>query len=581
MTNNNKIEEKKQQTKQKKDKSNTSKKNDEAVFQKMADLAEEKLKSNNEQKEIQLPFHILGFTLERKILAWFKGHLIFFSVSQLKVDELELFIKYPPDDEAFKSEIKNKIIQEARDKGVIDETDPIKMGVWFINGKWLIVSGKIAVEVFKGQIREINFPVYDGKIIKFGKPWLNIEKFKDKFGKVTLATVYNKIHTYISQWCWKEKDAAKYLTAFIIIIAFQQAMKWRPWLYLSGETGSGKSLFLDEVLELLFNDLIKRADKTTEHAIYQAVGNTSRILCLDEFEKSKKIPQVMEALKLMNRGGEKNSGTPGEKEISYLVHHMPILASIYTPSTCLKDESQRNRIVQFELSKPKERIPPTIWQAEEAKEILSDLIGAVINDWDSIQKGADCLIKKTSEIKKSMEGKIDDRTVQNFMYASAILEIVTGKEHTVPVWSKVEKKSDGQSIVETLIFSKIKHENKDYFISDLVDAVMRRPSFNELSADIARNALRLYGLTLVERNGWFLAIHVENAMKNLFKGSDEFKNLDLTMPLERITGAEKKHASFGGNTSLSTIQIPMSVIDELRGSTSQLQGRNYSAITPQ
>ncbi len=520
--------------------------------------AEEKLKT-----EIKLPFQILGFNAERKILAWYKGTLIFFSVSQLRIDELALFVDKLSDEN--KEEYKNKIIEEARGKGIIDETEPIKMGVWFINGKWLIVSGKNALEISEGKINEINYPVYEGKIIQFGKPWLNVKKFKDKFGKITLAAVYDKIYTYISQWCWKEKDAAKYLAAFIMIIAFQHALKWRPWLYLSGETGTGKSLFLDEVLELLFSNLIKRADKTTEHAIYQAVGNTSRILCLDEFEKSKHIPQVMEALKLMSRGGEKNSGTPGEKELSYLVHHLPVLASIYTPATCLKDESQRNRIVQFELVKPKDRTPPSVWRAEEAEEILTDLISAVIGSWDDIQEKANCLIGKTSEIKKDMDGKIDDRTVQNFMYASAILEIATGKEYTVPTWAKAEKKSDGQSIVETIIFSKIRHENSDYLVHDLIDAALRRPGNNELAADKAKNALRLHGLTVVERNGWFLAIHTQNAMKHLFKGSDEFKSLDITLPLERITGSEKKAACFGGSSSLRSIQIPMGEIDELRG----------------
>ena len=537
----------------------TEKLDRETAFEKIVDKVDEKT-----EEEITLPFKILGFSTERKILAWFKGSLMFFTVSQLRADELSLFIKYK--DDKHKENVKNKIIQEARDKGIVDETEPIKTGIWLIKGKWLIVSGKNVIEVSNGEIKEIDFPVYEGKIIKFGKPWLNIKMFNEKFGHASINNVFRKLYNYISQWCWKEKDAAKYLTALVMIIAFQHAMKWRPWIYISGETGSGKSLFLDEVLELLFKDLIKRADKTTEHAIYQAVGNTSRILCLDEFEKSKHIPQVMEALKLMSRGGEKNIGTPGEKEITFLVHHLPILASIYTPATCLKDESQRNRIIQFELVKPKDRTAPTIWREEEAEEILSELIAAVMNQWTEIQERADIITKKTSQIKNNMDGKIDDRTVQNFMYASAILsEIATEEEHTVPVWSKVEKKSDGHSIIETIIFSKIRCENIDYLVSDLIDSSLRRPGNNELDANIAKNALRLHGLTVVERSGWFLAVHPENLTKHLLKGTEDFRNLDITMPLERLTGAEKKNACFGGNSSLTAIQIPMGLIDQLRG----------------
>lgn len=236
---------------------------------------------------------------------------------------------------------------------------------WFFDEKWLIISGKTALEVSEGEISEIEYPVYDGKMIHFGKSWLNIKKFQKIYMKTSLSAVYQKIYAYVSQWCWKEKDAGKYVAGLVMVIAFQHAMKWRPWVYISGETGTGKSLFLDEVIESLYGELVKRADKATEHAVYQSIGNTSRIICLDEFEKSRHIPQVMEALKLMSRGGEKTTGTPGEKEITYLLHHIPVLASIFTPATCVRDESQRNRLLRFELTKTKERGPPITWRKEE------------------------------------------------------------------------------------------------------------------------------------------------------------------------------------------------------------------------
>lgn len=542
---------------------------DETAIEKNVKASPEREKAFDEMAKIELPFHVLGYTADRKILIWHEKHLMSFSISQLRADELSLLIK---DVNKF-GEVKNRIIEEARNKGMIDETDPIKMGIWFIDEKWLIVSGKTALEVSGEQITEIEYPVYKGKMLRFGKPWLNIKKFKNLYHKASLSSVYHKIYAYVSQWCWKEKDAAKYLTALVMQIAFQHAMKWRPWIYLSGETGTGKSLFLEEVLESLFGELIKRADKTTEHAIYQAIGNTSRILCLDEFEKSRHIPQIMEALKLMSRGGEKNTGTPGEKEITYLVHHIPILASIYTPATCVKDESQRNRLMRFELSKPKERTPPTTWIKEEAEDILAELTAAVMKNWESIQEKADALVSRTKEIKQKFDGLIDDRTIQNFMYVSALIQIATEEECTVPAWAKTEKKSDGQSIIEAIIFSKIKHfskanlESNDYLVTDLIDAAMRRPSLNNLDTDNAKNALRLHGLTVVaptKENGWYFAIRPEQVTKELLKG-EEFKGIDISLPLERITGADNKKANFGGNSSLAAIRIPMSVIDDCRG----------------
>ena len=77
----------------------------ETAFEKMVEKAEEK----PVQEEIKLPFKILGFSAERKILAWFKGSLMFFTVSQLRADELSLFIEYT--DDKHKEQVKNKIKQ--------------------------------------------------------------------------------------------------------------------------------------------------------------------------------------------------------------------------------------------------------------------------------------------------------------------------------------------------------------------------------------------------------------------------------------------------------------------------------------
>ena len=155
------------------------------------------------------------------------------------------------------------------------------------------------------------------------------------------------------------------------------------------------------------------------------------------------------------------------------------------------------------------------------------------------------------------------------MYISAILELSTKKEYSVPVWSKAEKKSDGESIVEEIIFSKVRHENKEYFVVDLIDAALRRPSINgnEINAKDALNALRLHGLTVVQSKEWYLAIKPDQATTHLLKASDKFKNMDISLPLERIHQERviRKNAAFGKNSSLVSIQIPMDIIDLLRG----------------
>ena len=172
------------------------------------------------------------------------------------------------------------------------------------------------------------------------------------------------------------------------------------------------------------------------------------------------------------------------------------------------------------------------------------------------------------QIKKKEDGNanIDDRTVRNFKYICAILELATGDEWEVPAWAKTEKKSDGESILETIINSMAIVEKEEYLISDLIDAAMLRPSDKKLTREEAKNKLRLLGVTTVYRDqNWYLALRTEEVQRHLLKGVDQFKGVDISLPLTRLAGAESKKTTYGNNTSFAALQIPMTLIDELRG----------------
>ena len=69
-------------------------------------------KKQKEDRPDELPFHVLGYNSERKILIWHKGHLMPIPVSQLREDELSLIVG--PEVEA--ESLKNQIIEVAHQK---------------------------------------------------------------------------------------------------------------------------------------------------------------------------------------------------------------------------------------------------------------------------------------------------------------------------------------------------------------------------------------------------------------------------------------------------------------------------------
>jgi len=161
--------------------------------------------------------------------------------------------------------------------------------------------------------------------------------------------------------------------------------------------------------------------------------------------------------------------------------------------------------------------------------------------WEEIQKEASSLEKESSSIIESLDGKVSGRTVQNFMYASALLSIVKGECYTVPDWARQEAVDDGQTVIEAIVYSKIRYEGSEYSVSDLIDVAIGEPvSGVGLSDKGALWALRQNGLSVVFRGEkWFLAIHPNSIRKTILRDDEDFRDLDVSAPLERIFGAEK------------------------------------------
>lgn len=278
----------------------------------------------------------------------------------------------------------------------------------------------------------------------------------------------------------------------------------------------------------------------------------------DEFEKSKHISTLLETMKLSNRGGVVTSGTTGDKPKEFELNHMPWFASIYLPRSFSSDQAQTSRAVRFELGKVPEGKSIVGLTDEQAETLLCEIIAATLSSWESIEKAAQDIEKRKGEFIKACDGKISGRCVENLMYAMALIGLVKGKAQQIPEWAITEMKDDGENILETIIFAKIRHDGHEYLITDLIDRALREPVLSNISEAVAKDLLRKHGLSVVERReGWCLAVIPKMVNEHLLKHYDEYRGLDIKSPLERLDGVEKNvKTSWGSQTKVWAMQIP-------------------------
>jgi len=505
---------------------------------------------------------IIGHTSTHEIVFWQKGRIKTFSARQLTKHDLVLLLG-PSEMEA--EDIKKYIIEAAWAMGIIDLETPLKQGVWRVNGKWLINTGKVAVQIKNEEIIPLETPAFEGRLLEFGKlEWVPIEELKRTYKDeaINLATVFNEIHAYVKQWNWKEGSMAEYATALVMLSVMQHALSWRPWIFILGPTYSGKTKFFECVPESIYLNLAERFDKTTAHALAQAIGNTGTITLLDEQDKNKKIEEVLELLKSSCRGGSKTSGTTGPKAHKYTLHHLVWLGAIYYPASILDDAAKQSRIIKLELNPVSSENRTVIREPEKDGKLAARILVVLIKNWDEINEVSRNIF--ASRGNKDFP-QASDRTYENFQFPSAILSLVMNQTYTIPQWTAPSVESDELRILRAILTSPIEvsfssaclvHKEKR-LIAELLENVLHSRQVKD-----SKDALGRAGLALVNNGGDpYLAVDTDVLRRQVLKDTP-FRDADIGGILKRLNGAKEKVAKIAGSSARAVL-IPTDVLDSL------------------
>jgi len=485
--------------------------------------------------EDNLPFRVLGYTKDRKIYIWFHGELIDLDVQRLSRNILMLFVG-DLDPDRFK-QMKETIILTAHKKGLINIEDKISMGIFKFGDEFVINTGKHSLKVDGDTITVLEEPVYDKKIIVFEKEsFLDIEKLVEEYKNADITATFSELLEYISQWNFQCGEMGKYMTAFVMLAPFQQAMNWRPWIYLTGRRGTGKTTFFDEVLGI-YGPLTIRKDKTTAHALVQLIGNTGRIPILDEFEKNKKIDEILELAKSASKGGYYTRGTTGDNPREWHLHHIVWFGSILPAGN---DAAQYSRTIYFELLPPTNN-QPKFWTSKEKFELRHRIIASVLKNWKEIEEKAEEYQRNKSKYEVQ-----DGRIIDNFAYAAALIDVATGEGGIPEFAGKISFEEDEEKLLRTIL-SSLKEGKTMY----------------EHLKDHAERLCENYGLKITKHNNKkYLAIYPDQVRRYLLNDTI-WRDLGITPLLKRLSDSDTTVSVKMKGKSRRAILIPLEMVESI------------------
>jgi broad-specificity NMP kinase len=526
---------------------------------------------------------VYGYGSKSKVWLGHKGQLEVIPPGSIAAHLSVLVGRHKDDLDPLEAEI----VAMAEAKGPIPPKTPIGQGIYSLENYWVVVSGMKAIAIEKDSLKKkfLRAPIFEQRKLNMQEDsWVNLEKINPKDTTTSLKGVFEELEKILDSWVWENKEQLPYITAIVMLSIFQQAMHWRPIIYLSGAQGTGKTLFA-EFLNKLFSGLCDSIDKTTSFAIQQNFGHDSKIGFLDEFEHYASTTQqiaILNLLKTSCRGGKTISGRIfEEKPKTYRLHHMFFLASISFPKYVKKDQAIKDRMIIFDLKKKKDK--SLILPNKKSMEKLGEsIIETLIKHWAEIESTVNELTKTQEILQKEMKkSNCTNRDIDNFIWIHSILCLAEKSESLkngiVPEWATSKTTNNVEEMLYQILTHKVKAKTEDgggVFLHDFVYDAVESKGVNKAgqyaSKAKAKEVLRENYCTISKENGKeFLAIQKKHA--GFLLGKDEaYSQMDIETILRRDERIKLKKVHYDKDMKIHSLLIPLTLINQLLGVTNQV-----------
>lgn len=468
----------------------------------------------------------------------------------------------PPEKYDLKA-IKMAIASAAANKPFRDD-EKFGAGIWECEGQILLVQSKeIALLTHDGQFEHSSVPFYKGRVLDTStasENWCDfavlsrlLNEAKDP---IWCQHVFGEMVDLLNKWYWKQPAAPYVATALCACTFLQTVWHWRPQVFLTGGSDTGKSNLLDEVLAKgIFGKLSLYHQKITEAAIRQFMRHHAKVLILDEFEKDAHRQKIFEMFRISSRGGEEIRGTADQRGIKFRLKHLPWMGAI---NTGLRAQADRNRFIIFDLGEiPPEKRGDIDLPVESELQLLGmRLLAVALTHWRQVRD----LSMTLRRVRK--EG-VPGRTVESFALPCAMLSCVMG--HSVE-----EAKDSTIEILSSWDFSAQAPRDEH----DLLNAIMgseivmdggKRSSVSVLlgrwnSDSDARDSLCRNGIRIVKNGEYYF--FCTSVVSRLLERTD-FAGHRIDEYLLRMPDAARTRQRLGGREAFRGVEVPVDVVDRL------------------
>jgi hypothetical protein len=187
----------------------------------------------------------------------------------------------------------------------------------------------------------------------------------------------------LRQWHWERPKIDPYLLlGFIAAAPFGGALDWRPHLWVTGDSSTGKSTLEKKLLAPLFDGLSLRTHDATEASIRQVLGKQTLPVFFDELEaqaNSDREFRVIKLARLASSEGVIFRGGSDHQATEFVARSCFYFTSILMPAMLAQD---RNRMAILELKPIPDKAREPMIERAAIVQLGKELRRRVIDQWD-------------------------------------------------------------------------------------------------------------------------------------------------------------------------------------------------------
>lgn len=460
----------------------------------------------------------------------------------------------------------NDLIQKCHSMGVFKPESVRGAGVWEDDGRIVYNAGNYLFH--NGEKYDLHSAALKTRHI------YNLDAARPEFLEPLSAQEANLVYEATKNIHAVEMDvSSRVLAGWLFIAPISGALNWRPHLWLTGASGTGKSYLLEELIfKLLKGFSVYFQGGSTEAGVRTAVANGSLPVIFDEFETNdvKSGERVASIIELARQASSSGNGIIIKSSSSGTAKLFKPQFSMLVSSVRvgLEHEEDKNRFALIELKRggnnaQLERLNKALSAMFSIDKFSQRLFSRALHSVSNIKKSSDVLKTEVAKFFNMRKGQQYGTILAGFWHLTND-DVITQKQASslcLEVFKKrteSDEDEDEMSCLNYLLDSTHDFENSDGKRKESVRGAIDYMLNYEGPFQVDWSPW-LAGLGLKVVGEYLCIVHRNKNITDIYSKTKWTKSMSKT--IKRIDGAQDSIVKISGHP-LRCVKIPLSIFNK-------------------